>query len=263
VLRAQKDAVLARMIGMGFVVEEVMTIRQYRRGVDEITWSKVQAAPTAIAETQVYALRQLDAVAEKMEHKDKVGDLATTVREAESTVREWLAVLARCFQLQDAMAVLELDRVLDVSPEELNGHRLGLKAARQDRLELILRTTERLLAMMDAVADTANTKVLLHPAKSPAVVRSSNHVATSVCDFHMLLGIEAGGQSSEARRWAHAATDVRDKALEAGAKGIDTARSLGDETLDRAGSVTGKLAGGIAERVRRLRGRDEEPDEKG
>ncbi|MFJ8861284.1 hypothetical protein ACIRD8_22995 [Streptomyces sp. NPDC102451] len=263
VLRAQKDAVFARMIGVGFVVEEVMTVRENRRGVDEITWSKVQAAPTTIAETQAYALRQLDAVAEKMEHKGKIGDLATTAKEAESAVREWLAVLARCFQLQDAMAVLELDRVLDASPEELNGHRLGLKAARQDRLELILRTTERLLARMDAVADTANTKVLLHPAKSPAVVRSSNHVATSVCDFHMLLGIEAGGQSSEARRWAHAATDVRDKALEAGAKGVDTARSLGSETLDRAGSVTEKLAGGIAERVRRRRGRDEESDEKG
>ncbi|MFE9825350.1 hypothetical protein ACFYSH_25000 [Streptomyces sp. NPDC005791] len=193
VLRAQKDAVLARMIGVGFVIEEVMTICEKRRGVDEITWSKVQAAPTAIAETQVYALRQLDAVAEKMEHKDKIGDLATTVKEAESAVREWLAVLARCFQLQNAMAVLELDRVLDVSPEELNGHRLGLKAARQDRLELILRSTERLLARMNAVADTANAKVLLHPAKSPAVVQSSNHVATSVCDFHLLLGIEAGG----------------------------------------------------------------------
>ncbi|MEU9060706.1 hypothetical protein AB0D13_18105 [Streptomyces sp. NPDC048430] len=263
VLRAQKDAVFARMIGVGFVVEEVMTIRENRRGVDEITWSKVQAAPTAIAETQVYALRQLDAVAEKMEYKDKIGDLATTAKEAESAVREWLAVLARCFQLQDAMAVLELDRVLDVSPEELNGHRLGLKAARQDRVELILRTTERLLARMNAAADTANAKVLLHPAKSPAVVQSSNHVATSVCEFHMLLGIEAGGQSSEARRWAHAAAEARDKALEAGAKGVDTARSLGGETLDRAGSVTGKLSSGIAERVRRRRGRDEEPDEKG
>ncbi|MEV4963647.1 MULTISPECIES: hypothetical protein [Streptomyces] len=262
VLRAQKDAVFARMIGVGFVIEEVMTIRERRRGVDEITWSKVQAAPAAIAETQVYALRQLDAVAEKMEHKDKIADLATTAKEAESAVREWLAVLARCFQLQDAMAVLELDRVLDVSPEDLNEHRLGLKAARQDRLELILRTTERLLARMNAVADTANAKVLLHPAKSPAVVQSSNHVATCVCDFHALLGIEAGGQSSEARRWSHAAAEARDKALEAGSKGVDTARSLGSETLDRAGSVTDKLSSGIAERVRRLRGHDEEPDGK-
>ncbi|MFE9825349.1 hypothetical protein ACFYSH_24995 [Streptomyces sp. NPDC005791] len=56
---------------------------------------------------------------------------------------------------------------------------------------------------------------------------------------------------------------MRDKALEAGAKGVDTARSLGSETLDRAGSVTEKLSNGIAERVRRRRGRDEEPDEKG
>jgi hypothetical protein len=87
------------------------------------------AAPATIAETQAYALRQLDALAEKMERKAKIDDLATTAKEAESMVREWLAVLARCFQLQGAIAVLELDRVLDASPEELDGHRLGLKPA--------------------------------------------------------------------------------------------------------------------------------------
>ncbi|MFF8275996.1 hypothetical protein ACF05T_07760 [Streptomyces lateritius] len=254
VLRAQKDSVLARVIGVGFVVEEAMTIREKRGRVDEITWSKVQAAPATIAETQAYALRQLDALAEKMERKTKIGDLATTAREAESRVREWLAVLARCFQLQDAIAVLELDRVLDASPEELNGHRLGLKAARQDRLEHISRSTERLVARMNAAAGTANAKVLLHPAKSPAVVQSSNHVATGVHDFHGRLGIESGRRSSEARRWADAAAEARDKALETGAKGVDAARSLGNETLDRAGSVKGKLSSGIAERARRLRG---------
>ncbi|MFE9397031.1 hypothetical protein [Streptomyces flavidovirens] len=254
VLRAQKDAVLARMIGVGFVIEEAMTIREKRRGVDEVTWSKVQSAPATIAETQAYALRQLDAVAEKMERKTKIGDLATTAKEAESTVREWLAVLARCFQLQDAIAVLELDRVLDASPEELNGHRLGLKAARQDRLEHISRSTERLVARMNAAAGTANAKVLLHPSQSPAVVQSSNHVATGVYDFLGRLGIESGRQSSEARRWVDAAAEARDKALETGAKGVDAARSLGNETLDRASSVKGKLSSGIAGRARRRRG---------
>jgi len=34
-----------------------------------------------------------------------------------------LAVLARTFQLQDGVAVLELDRVLDASPDELDNHR--------------------------------------------------------------------------------------------------------------------------------------------
>jgi rRNA processing protein Krr1/Pno1 len=122
VLRAQKDAVLARMIGVGFVIQEAMTVRASRGRVDEVTWSKVQTAPATIAETQAYALRQLDALAEKMERKTKIGELAEAAKQADAKVREWLAVLARCFQLQDAIAVLELDRVLDASPEELDGH---------------------------------------------------------------------------------------------------------------------------------------------
>jgi hypothetical protein len=251
------------MIGVGFVIEEAMTIREKRGRVDEVTWSKVQTAPATIAETQAYVLRQLDALAEKMELKTKIDDLATTAKEAESLVREWLAVLGRCFQLQDAIAVLELDRVLDASPEELDGHRLGLKAARQDRLDHISRSTERLVARMNAAAGTANAKVLLHPTKSPAVVQSSNHVATGVHDFHGRLGIESGRQSSEARRWVDAAAEARNKALETGAKGVDAARSRGNETLDRASSVKGRLSSGIAERARRRRGDEEKHDEEG
>src|SRR5690606_41269963 len=55
---------------------------------------------------------------------------------SEAEVRKWLIVLARCFELHDAVGVLELDRVLDASPDELDRHRLGLKSARRDRLEL-------------------------------------------------------------------------------------------------------------------------------
>jgi rRNA processing protein Krr1/Pno1 len=258
VLRAQKNAVLARMIGVGLVIEEAMTIREKRGRVDQVTWSKVQTAPATIAETQAYALRQLDAVAEKLERKTKIGDLAKAAKEAESKAQEWLAVLARCFQLQDAIAVLELDRVLDASPDQLDGHRLGLKAVRQDRLELISRCTERLMARVDAAAGTANTKVLMHPAKAPAVVQSSNHVSIAIVDFHGRLGIERARESSEARRWVDAAKEVRDKALETGADRVDAAKRLGNETLDRAKSATGKLSSRITERTFRRRGDDEE-----
>jgi hypothetical protein len=57
-----------------------------------------------------------------------------------------------------------------------------------------------------------------------------------------------------ARRWADAATEVRDKVLETGAEGVDVARRLGSETFDRTKSVTGKLSGGLSERALRLRG---------
>jgi hypothetical protein len=159
------------------------------------------------------------------------------------------------------MAVLEIDRVLDASPEELDRHRLALRTARNNRLELISRSTERLMARMDAAAGTANTKVLLHPSTSRDVVHSSNQVANAVVDFHGRLGIERGRQSVEARRWADAATEVTDKAREAGADGVDAARRLGNETLDQAKSATGKLSSRIAERALRRR-KDEKRDEK-
>lgn len=148
--------------------------------------------------------------------------------------------------------------------EELEGgrkpsrHRLGLKASRQKRLDTISRSTERLMARMDAAAGTANTKVLLHPATSPAVVQSREHVASVVADFHGRLGIESGRQSLEARRWVDAASEVTDKVLETGAERVDVSRRLGNEALDRARSVQGRLSGGIAERALRRRGGDDE-----
>ena len=69
VLRAQEDAVWADMIGAGLDIDEAMTIREHAGRVSEVTWSKVQDTSSTIARTQVYALRQLDAHAEKMERK--------------------------------------------------------------------------------------------------------------------------------------------------------------------------------------------------
>jgi hypothetical protein len=264
VLRAQEDAVWADMIGVGFDIDEALTIREHSGRVNEVTWSKVQATSATIARTQAYALRQLDALAEKMEGKAKIGDLATMAKEAESKIAGWLVVLARCFQLQDAVAVLELDRVLDAAPDDLDGHRLGLKASRQKRLDTISRSTERLMARLDAAAGEANTKVLLHPTTSPAVVHSREHVASAVADFHGRLGIESGPRSLEAKRWVDAASEVRDKVLETGAERADVSRRLGSEALDRARSVQGRLSGGIAERaLRRRGGEDQERDEQG
>lgn len=260
-LRTQKDAVVGDMIGVDFVIEEAMTIRQLVGLVSEVTWSKVQATSVTIARTQAYALLQLDALAEKVERGTAVSDLAKTSKEAESKVHEWLAVLARCFQLQDAIAVLELDRVLDASPDELDRHRLGLRAARHNRRQLIAQRTERLMARMEGAAVKANAKVPLHPAASKLVVQSSNDVVTTVVGFHRLLGIEDDRQSLDARRWVDAATEAKDKAFETGAEGVDAARRVGNETLGRARLVTEKFSSGMAERALRRRRDDEEHNE--
>ena len=273
VLRAQKDTVLAQMIGVGLQIEAAMTIRDHVGRVNDVTWSKIQATSGTIADTQAYALLQLDALADKLEQTQDVGELAKATKGAERSAREWLAVLARCFQLQDAISVLELDRVLETAPDDLDGHRTGLRAARQQRLDAISHTTEQLMARLDAAAGTANTKVLMHPTKSQAVVESRNHVGAVVTDFQARLGIEQERTPLEARRWTDAAISAKDTALKTGGEGIDTARRLsGDardtavglgtegagaakrlanDTGDAAKSATNRLSGEIAKRVRR------------
>lgn len=253
-LRAQNDAVLADMIGVDFMIEEAMTVREQTGRVSDVTWSKVQGTSVTVARTQSYALRALDTLADKIERRTKIGDLADTSKEVESKVSEWLAVLARCFQLQDGLAVLELDRVLDAFPDELDQHRLGLGAARQNRLDHIARSTDRLMARMDAAAVGAKSKALLHPLAARSVVDSSNHVATGVTVFHETLGIEGRRQSMEAKRWVEAAADVGDKVFQTGAGGVDAVKGLSSATIGRARSVTDKVTIKMAEGALRRRG---------
>jgi hypothetical protein len=258
VLRSQTNQVLARLDGVDLAVREAMSVREAVGRVSEVTWSKVQNSAQTIHETQGYALRQLGDLANKIEEKHNVGDLAETAKEAEAEVQKWLLVLARCFGLYDAVGVLELDRVLDASPDELDRYRLGLKSARRDRLELLSQRTEHLLGSMDAAVGMANSKVLFNPMQSPAVVKSSNRVAAEVYEFHEVLGIESGRQSSEARPWADAAAEHWDTARATGAQGIDDVKRFGSKTRGQARSVKDKLSDRIAERNLRRR---EDPEE--
>jgi hypothetical protein len=273
VLRAQKDTVLAQMIGVGLQIDEAMTLRDHVGRVNDVTWSKIQATSGTIADTQAYALLQLDALSDKLEHKQDVGELAKATKDAKRTAREWLAILARCFQLQEAISVLELDRVLETAPIDLDGHRTALQAARHRRLNAISHTTEQLMARLATAAGTANRKVLMHPTKSRAVVESSNHVGAAVTDFQARLGIEQERSPLEARRWTDAAISAKETALETGAEGIDTARRLSGDAKDSAvglgtkgvgaakrlasdtgnaaKSATDRLSGGIAKRRRK------------
>lgn len=234
ILRAQKDAVLADMIAVDLVIEEALMVRDQVGRVSEITWSKVQATGLTIARTQAYAIRQLDAIADKLEKKADLGDIAKATNEAEPRLREWLAVIARTFQLQDGISVLELDRVLDAAPDDLESHRPGLRTARQNRLDLIGRSTARLLTQMDATVQRANAKLLLNPFDAPAAVKSSNRVAAGVLDFRGRLGIESGHEAKEAKRWRQAFVEAGEKVRVSASEGAAAAARFSTSTVDRA-----------------------------
>ncbi|MBM7828119.1 hypothetical protein [Microbacterium aurum] len=259
ILRAQKDATIAEMIGVGMVIDDAMLKREHVGRVSEVTWSSLHGAAQSIATTQAYALRQLDALAEKMEKKSRVGELDKLAGMAEATVEEWLAVLARCFQLQDGLAVLELDRVLDSSPGDVDRHRAAIRAARQKRRDLISTSTARLLSRMDAAAVGANEQVLFHPLKAGRVVRSGNEVAGDVIVFHETIGVEGDRHAIEPKPWREAVSDARDDAVEITEKGAKAVGEFGVRTFEGAKTGAEKVVGTISDR---FRGRGAASDDK-
>lgn len=256
VLRNQQDAVLADMIGVDFVIDDAMTGRASSGRVDEATWSKVQGTGATLARTQAYALRQLDGLANKLEKKMKLGELAAATEAIEPKVREWLAVIAHCLQLQERLDVLELDRVLDAAPDDANQKRLALRAIRDSRIERIGGSTGVLIDRMDAAVGRANSKVLLQPIPARAVVRASNGVGAAVGQFHERVGIDREHSETDAKRWLAALGELRDKTVEEGAEGIDAARAFSSSALERARLATGRVASEIAERALRDRETD-------
>jgi hypothetical protein len=251
VIQQLKNEVLSRMDGVRLAIIEANTIRDTVGRVSETTWSKVQNSSGTILETQARALRELGELASKFENVKNVAELQGKFEKLNIEVQKWIRVLADCFQLLDSIAVLELDRVLDASPDELDKHRLGLKAARQQRLALIANETGRLIERMNEVAATANKRVLFNPIQSKTVVKMSNEVTGTIQTFHKTLGVVLEVHDTDVRLWKDAASESLEKARETSAEGIKVVKQLGSDTRDQAQSIKDKLSGKINDRIPR------------
>jgi hypothetical protein len=221
VRRAQRNAVLAKLQGAAATIEEAMILRE-RGGDPEALWSKVSSTSETVHEVQSAALLALGALAEKVEGKRKTGELRKATQEIEQQVAVQLAILGRCFELQDQFAIVELDYVLATAPQHLDGHRLGLGETRQKRREAVLERTTSLMKRMDAAGGIANENILLHVRAARAVVDNLNATAAAIEEFHEPLGIESGREELDVTRWSEALRDP--------------------QQLKRAGAEAGKAA---------------------
>jgi hypothetical protein len=239
VRRAQRDAVLARMNGAAAAIAEATTIRDH--GGDARTWwDKVNGVSETLFTVQDEALLALRALAEKVENKTKAGELKKATRQIERDVAVQLAVLARCFELQDEFRVLELDFVLATAPDSLDGHRLGVADARASRRSKVLETTTRLMEQMDSAGGVANENILLHARAARSVIDSLNSTAAVVDDFHSPLGIESGRAPLGAIPWREALKDPtqrRTAGKEAGQKALIGAAAVGGIAVSIAAVV--------------------------
>jgi len=152
--------------------------------------------------------------------------LKRATQEIERKVAIQLSILARCFELQDEFRVVELDHVLATVPENIEGHRLGVAEARQERRAGVLESTKRLMEQMDAAGGIANANILLHVRAARSVIDSLNSTAAIVDDFHAPLGIESSRDALSAPRWREALRDPQ-KLKKAGAEVGQKAAMIG------------------------------------
>jgi hypothetical protein len=228
VRRAQRDDVLAQMRSAGAAIEEAMTIREHG-GDPKTLWDKVNGVSTSILDVEETALLALGALAEKVEGKRKTGELKKATREIEREVARQLAILARCFELQDEFRVVELDHVFATAPSSLEGHRRGVAEAREKRRANVLEQTGRLMAQMDAAGGIANEHVILHARAARSVIDALNSTATLVDEFHIPLGIESSREELSRVPWREAVQD-RDQLKTAGQEAAKSLVAIGTAT---------------------------------
>lgn len=262
IIRAQKDDIVADMISVDAVLRKALTMREQTGRVSEITWSKVQNTEQTINHTKAYALRQLEAIAGKLaDNRDDLGKTAKATRDATPKIREWLAVLAHTWRLQEALHVLELDRVFDSAPEELEAHSAGLAVVRRQELEELSCSIRSFLDQMRETAELANSKVLFNPRNAPAVVHSSLQLAESLQSFSNQLELsgDSGNEQVVAKRWREAVGEHAEKAVERGAVVAGAAKRIGAQTAGRGAGVAGELSARLARRSESEDGTESEP----
>lgn len=230
--RTQRDALLAKLNGAAAALEEAMTI--HRHGGDpETVWAKVSGESSTILEAQNVALLALGALVEKVAGKSRVGELKKATQAIEREVSIQLAILARCFELQDEFRVVELDYVLATAPANLEGHRLGVAEARENRRDSVLERTTRLIEQMEAVGGIANANIILHARAAHSGFDSLDSTAAMVDDFHAPLGIASIREKRSATPWREALRDPQQLKKAGG--------EIGEKT-----AVVGGVAAGLA-----------------
>jgi hypothetical protein len=235
VLRAQKDAELSKLFGARLSIERAMSVRKEQGGrTDPTTWTTVQDRVGGVDDLLSWAILSLNRVAEKLDEVPNGREHVKLAKSIEGEAKELLAVMAHCFELQDALDVLRLDRVLEESPRDLDAQRSALEKHRQERRSSILEATNHLVERLDGAAGTANSHLVLHPRAAQTVTGSANGVGNAVADFHVPLGINTVRQGLRSPRWRDAVREgkqLKSAGEEAGPKLILPGLALGGVVL--------------------------------
>lgn len=207
VRRGQRNAVFARMHTAAGQIEDAQTLRE-NGGDPRTLWDKVQGAHATIINVQEETLLALGSLADKAQSDYKPGAIKKATGEIEQEIMMHLAVLARCFELEDQFRIIELDHVMATAPDYLEGHRQGVTENRDKRRGAVLGKTQSLMQQLDRYGAIANENIILHSRPARDIVKSLNATAESIASFHQPLGVTIARKDVSALPWRTACRDL-------------------------------------------------------
>lgn len=235
-LKQRKTETLGHLGGIAWTIDDAATVYESTGKVSEVTWSKVQANSLALASIQAECIAQLNVIAQSIKERDKDADeLAKLLSSSNEDVQFWVGVLARTIALQDRQFLLEVARVEDAEPSDLEAHRLGIRAARENRHAKIRTALEAVLESLRSSTELSNMSKAVNPISAPRVASGANAIAEQIHAFveHADLGavsIEALTMTS----WAGAVKGLFGETTE-------QVSVSGMKVAGRARSMTGSL----------------------
>ena len=265
-LRDQKDQTVSKLAGISHMIDETMLIYQQVGSISETTWSKVSGCPQDIATIQAYAIAKIKGLTEKVEREQDPKQVRPLTQQIRQEIHQWLGMLASAVKMQDQVSCIELARVCQGEPEQLEAHKKGIVLARNKRLEEIEQSLNALGEQLEAKANTVGGQVLLNPYSSPHAIANIESITGDLNAFantlqlrhiHLQVLLNAGNQA------AHAVQDtgnaiakgVQDTGA-AVAKGMHDAGDQAAHIAQNAGNAIAKdpqgAGAGLADGVQQL-----------
>lgn len=249
-LRDQKDQTVSKLAGISHMIDETMFIYQQVGSISATTWSKVSGCPQDIATIQAYAIAKIKGLTEKVEREQDPKQVRPLTQQIRQEIHQWLGMLASAVRMQDQVSCIELARVCQEEPEQLEAYKKGIVLARNKRLEEIEQSLNALGKQLEKKAKTVGGQVLLNPYSSPHAIANIESIASDLNAFastlqleHIHLHVEDGPTWIEA---AGKAVDDTGKALQnAGQQTAHAVQDVGNAIANGAQSTGAAVARGM------------------
>lgn len=268
-LEHQQDLDWARLHGVALLMQDAMSMRDKMGVLPETTWDQVQGTAQALATCQALALKKLDRLSRDVAAAHKLGEVEDATQRARDEVKMWLNALATTRSLQDKVAVLELDRVAQRTPELVESHERALRETRNERLERLDKAVEVIASHTRDAAQSASAKKAIRPRVVAHIHQNQEEVRQHSLTFAQALGLDVSqSESLDTVAWGkavatlvgHGATQARRATREAGEKVKDTKDSALDKVRETGEEITAKREERILRKAAEIMAKDETTD---